>query len=573
MYDMSQATHPTQPLAEPTEDGGGLMRPRVVLTLVLMALAVLACLDAWLDIARIVQKDEEASHILLVPLVFARIAWVRRGELKGWQSRASFWGPAIVLIGVGLSLFGNIKAMQVFWHFGAILAVVGAFVCIHGLEIVRRLWPAFLVLLFLMPMPGTIRHPLALFLQNVSAQATEIVIVALGFELVRHSNLLIINDYPVGIAEACNGMRMVSMLILVVFAFVFSEKIRTWARLALVLLSVPLAILCNIIRLVPTVLAYGYFSPGLADQLHDWLGWVMVLASYFMLMGILTLMRWLLLPVEPFPKLDRPRPFRNRRFAWVKRNDEGGQQQPRGPWYPKASFVAVLIVLGGAYAIGQSLPDGAEADDYHDRVRAVAQDLPREVGAWKSVDTEVPEAAVALLRPNVLISRQFSEEESDRSFALLVVQCADARDMEGHYPPNCYPSSGWTSLGKESVDLEIGALDAVSVDYRFERMLQDGLESIGVLNLIIVPEAGFVTSMGSIRKLGGTVSDRYFGAAQVQFVFDGQWTQEERQSVVEQVGVILEPLIRVILDKTDKQANLSVPTALSYRHCILRDKP
>ncbi|MBX2852945.1 MAG: exosortase-associated EpsI family protein [Phycisphaeraceae bacterium] len=546
---MSQTTMTTQSLAEPAEAGGGLTRRGVLLTLVLMAMAVFACRDAWLDIIRIVQVDEEASHILLVPLVFARIAWVRRSELKGVATGVSFWGPAIALGGVGLWLFGNIKAIQVFWHFGAILAMFGAFVTINGLAIVRRLWPAFLVLVFLMPLPGVIRHPLALFLQNVSAHATEVVIVALGFELVRHGNLLIINDYPVGIAEACNGMRMVSMLILVVFAFVFSEKVRPWVRVALIVLAVPLAIACNIVRLVPTVLAYGYFSPEFADQVHDWLGWVMVIASYFMLMGLLALMRWLLLPTEPLPVIKRRRP---RQQNWFTRLMGGpdGDETPRGRWQLPGSMFAIILVFAAAYAIGRSLPDGSEADGYHAQVREVAKQLPREIGPWKSIDTELPDAAVALLRPNVLISRRYIEDKTERAFALLIVQCADARDMEGHYPPNCYPAAGWAKLRSKSVALEIGSLDATSMDYRFERGLQDGNESISVVNLIVVPKDGFATSMGSIRRLGGTVSDRYYGAAQVQFVFDGQWEEGERLAVVQQVGDTFEPLIRVIMDKT-----------------------
>lgn len=549
---MSQTSLPVQPVDEAATSSGGAVRGRIVLTVVLVALAVLACRDAWLDILQIVRVDEEASHILLVPLVFARIAWVRRTELTGWKPTVSYWGPAIVLAGVACWLYGNISAIQVLWHFGAILSMVGAFVCINGVSVVRRLWPAFLVLLFLMPMPGTIRHPLALFLQNASAQATEVVIVALGFELVRHTNLLIINDYPVGIAEACNGMRMVSMLLLVVFAFVFSEKVRPWVRIFLIFLATPLAILCNIIRLVPTVLAYGFFNPELADQLHTWLGWVMVVVSYFMLMGLLWLMRWLLLPVDPKTSLSRPRPFRKRRLLWPQA-EAGEDQRPKKPWQVGASVAALMIVLGSAYAVGQSLPDGSDAAAYHERVLAVADELPRQVDGWASVDTELPEAAVALLRPNVLISRRYEEEATGRSFALLVVQCADARDMEGHYPPNCYPTSGWTSMGQSPVDLSIGEFQAGSMDYRYQRRLQHGIESIDVVNLIALPEGGFVTSMRSIRKLSGTVTDRYYGAAQVQFVFDDRWEKEERLAVVEQVGATLEPLIRVILDKEGKQ--------------------
>ena len=555
---MSQTTMTTQPVAEPADGGGGLLRRRIVLTLILIVLAVLACRDAWLDIARIVQVDEEASHILLVPLVFAWISWVRRAQLKGVTAGVSIWGPVIALLGIGFWLVGNIKAIQVFWHFGAILTVFSAFVCVNGLPIVRRLWPAFLVLVFLMPLPGMIRQPLALFLQNISAQATEIVIVALGFELVRNGNLLIINDYPVGVAEACNGMRMVSMLMLVVFAFIFSENLRAWVRLALVVLAVPLAIACNIIRLVPTVLAYGFFSPEFADQVHDVLGWVMVVASYFMLMGLLVLMRWLLLPTEPRTAIPRRRPLRNN---WLSRlmghHDES--QQNVGRWQLPVSMLAILLIFGSAYAIGHSLPDGAETDAYHAEVREVADVLPREIGTWKSIDTELPDAAVALLRPNVLISRRYVEDESGRSFVLLVVQCADARDMEGHYPPNCYPSAGWTSLQRKTVELEIGSLDASSMDYRFERILQDGSEIISVVNLIIVPKEGFATTMGSIRRLGGTISDRYYGAAQVQFVFDSQWGEEERHEVVEKVGDTLEPLIRVIMAKTDNPEVLSGP--------------
>lgn len=547
---MSQSTVTTQQLEPSPVHPGWMSRYRLPLTLALVVAAVIACLDAWLDIARIVKVDEEASHILLVPLVVARIAWVRRTELKDWQSQASLWGLAIAVLGIALWLFGNIRAVQVLWHLGAILAVVGAIVCVQGLEIVRRMWPAFLVLLFLMPMPGVIRHPLALFLQNISAQLTEVVTIAIGFDVSRQGNLLIINDYPVGIAEACNGMRMVSMLILVVFAFVFSEKVRPWVRIFLVLLATPLAILCNIVRLVPTVVAYGYFSPEMADQIHDWLGWVMVVASYFMLMGLLWLMRWLLLPVEPLPTMKRRVARRETRWPWLS-EDPDGDGQRRNPWPLRTCVAGLVLALSSAYAIGLSLPDGSEAQAYHEQVALIAEDVPRQIGPWSAVDAELPEAAVALLRPNVLISRRYIDESTGRSFAMLIVQCADARDMEGHYPPNCYPSSGWTTVGKKPVGVEIGAKQAEAVDYGFERVLQDGTDSIRVVNLMLMPKEGFVTSMSSIRKLGGTVTDRYFGAAQMQFVFDSRWEAKERLAAVEEILAEIQPLIGTILDLSD----------------------
>jgi len=53
-------------------------RAHLAVAAVLVALAVLACRDAWLDIILIVRKDDEASHIMLVPPVFIWMTWALR---------------------------------------------------------------------------------------------------------------------------------------------------------------------------------------------------------------------------------------------------------------------------------------------------------------------------------------------------------------------------------------------------------------------------------------------------------------------------------------------------------------
>ena len=57
---------------------------------------------------------------------------------------------------------------------------------------------------------------------------------------------------------------------------------------------------------------------------------------------------------------------------------------------------------------------------------------------------EVPPEAQELLRPNAIFSRRF-QRPGEIGVHVLVVHCSDARDMIGHYPPICYPSSGWVS--------------------------------------------------------------------------------------------------------------------------------
>jgi exosortase len=515
---------------------------RIALGLALVVLSIVATHRAWADILRIVQRDEEASHILLVLPVFAWLLWTYRERLRASRVGGSMWALLIVAVGWGFWAFGYIKGMQVFWHFGAILLAVGAFTAVVGVRVLRDAWPAFLVLLFLMPVPGAIRQPVAMVLQNASAQLTQHAMMLLGQDIERSGNVLIVNGQEVGIAEACNGMRMVTMLVLVGYTFVFVHPLRAWVRVLLVALAVPLAIVCNLIRLVPTVYAYGYASYTVADQLHTWLGWAMVVVAYFMLMGVVALLRWLLLPVMQDPDA-RPRRRARRRPT----------QPPAGPpRFPWLSGAIAVVMLVGVTVHGRSFPSGQSAEPYHAAVRDAAMELPRRIGPWVGRDTEIPEAARALLRPNVMLSRRYQHERTGRSFELLLVQCADARDMEGHFPPVCYPAFGWNQADADPEVFRLDGLSVAAMSYKFVRQSSGGRRyGAWVTNIILLPQGRFATTMSEIRRLAGTYSDRFFGAAQVQLVFDDRWTESERNQAAEQVLAALRPLMDLVLSGSE----------------------
>ena len=68
--------------------------------------------------------------------------------------------------------------------------------------------------------------------------------------------------------------RMVFAFGLVVFAFAFSTPLKLSTRVILLALSPITALVCNVVRLVPTSLIYGYGSVGRAEWFHDLTGWV-----------------------------------------------------------------------------------------------------------------------------------------------------------------------------------------------------------------------------------------------------------------------------------------------------------
>ncbi len=271
-----------------------------MLTLLLVAMGLLVNMDVWNDILRIALRDEESSHILLVPFVAAWLVWVRRSRLRLCHGRSSWWGPAVITIGWAISMIGFNHAIQTLWHGGAVLVLVGCLITAAGTDPIFKFLPAFLVLAFLIPVPGMIRQRIAIPLQTTTASVTQWIFEAGGANVGRSGNVLTINGVEVAIAEACNGMRMVFSLALVSFAFTFGLPLRNSVRI-LVLLACPvIAIAANVMRMVPTVWVYGSFPPAAAKLFHDVSGWLMLPLAFLAMLGVLRVFRWALVPVTRY---------------------------------------------------------------------------------------------------------------------------------------------------------------------------------------------------------------------------------------------------------------------------------
>src|SRR3954469_15342672 len=264
----------------------------------LVGAAVFAGWEVWRDIYNYARHDEESSQIMLVPIVVAWIAWVRREELSACRPVGLWVGTLMVGLGWLMHTAGNRNQIQTFWHGGAVLLAAGAVVTVVGRQVLWKLLPVFGALFFLLPVPATGRHLIAYPLQQVTAHATQVCGEALGMAVERTGNLLSINGNNVAIAEACNGMRMVFTLFLVCYTFAFTTPLPGYVRALVLVFSPVVAVVCNVVRLVPTVYVFGHYSKDTAEMFHDAGGWVMLLVGYLLLMGIVRLVRWISAPAD-----------------------------------------------------------------------------------------------------------------------------------------------------------------------------------------------------------------------------------------------------------------------------------
>jgi exosortase len=214
--------------------------------------------------------------------------------------RGTWIGPLTIALGWLMYSAGESVLWLSGWHAGAIVILVGCLLSTLGRDALVAFLPAFVALFFMVPIPGPLRQEIALPLQTITAQITQQAFELCGVLVNRSNNMLSINGVDVTIIEACNGMRMVSALLLVSYAFAFASPWRWYVRLLIILGSPICAVLCNVVRLVPTIWIYGHYSSSVGDRFHSLSGWIMLFLAFAILVGLLRFLRWALIPVTQY---------------------------------------------------------------------------------------------------------------------------------------------------------------------------------------------------------------------------------------------------------------------------------
>jgi hypothetical protein len=121
--------------------------------------------------------------------------------------------------------------------------------------------------------------------------------------------------------------------------------------------------------------------------------------------------------------------------------------------------------------------------------------------------------------------------------------------MCGHYPPNCYPSSGWTqSEPYVRTELQLGGTVIPAIIYNFTRNEMETVSHTVVYNFFILPD-GFVTRMSDVQKASGKREARPYGAAQIQIIMDSNTPESSRAGIAEELLKPLMPIIALLQER------------------------
>jgi exosortase len=189
----------------------------------------------------------------------------------------AFWGLAVVTLGAFFRLFG--AYIYIDWLDGAsmLLTLLGITLLIGGVALWRWAWPAFVVLLFLLPLPYIVEIALGAPLQRLATLAGTYALQTVGFPAVAEGNVILIDDYQIGVMEACNGLGMLVTFFALSTTVALIIQRPLADRLVIFCSAVPIGVLMNLLRIMATGVAFVLINRSVADAIfHDMAGLLMM---------------------------------------------------------------------------------------------------------------------------------------------------------------------------------------------------------------------------------------------------------------------------------------------------------
>lgn len=222
-------------------------------------------------------RDPDYSHGYLVGPIAAIFLWVRRDELVASRLGPNWLGAGILLLVAVLRLLAGEFYLGPVDAWTIPLSVAGVVLLIFGWQCLRWSLPSIVFLYFMIPIPYRAETWLSVPLQRVATKLSTESLQILGQPAIAEGNVIWLEDYPLEVAQACSGLRILVGILALAFAFVLFSNWAWWQKVIVMIAAIPVALVANAIRIVSTGLLYRLVSSDAAHQFsHDLAGFVMI---------------------------------------------------------------------------------------------------------------------------------------------------------------------------------------------------------------------------------------------------------------------------------------------------------
>jgi exosortase len=239
--------------------------------------------------------DSSWSHGFLIPFFSLYFINQKKKDILTLQSKANYLGLLFLVCCLVLYpiivfgyKFGYLMSLMIIPTIGSVVLFIG------GWRLVKYTWLPVVYIIFAIPLPASIYNDLTIPMQNLaSAVAAQLLSLVSGLEAKASGTIIDVIykgkvfEPALNVAEACSGMRLLMAFLALGVAMAYLHYRPIWQRLVLLASTVPIALLCNIVRVTVTGIIYILWDPMYAQGIyHDMLGFLMLPLAFGLYGGL-----------------------------------------------------------------------------------------------------------------------------------------------------------------------------------------------------------------------------------------------------------------------------------------------
>ncbi|MGB0734019.1 MAG: VPLPA-CTERM-specific exosortase XrtD, partial [Pontibacterium sp.] len=238
----------------------------------------------------------EYGHGLLIPFVVSYIIWDARDRVFANSFEPSWLGVLLCFASMSLFWFATLADLEAVKAYALVITLAALVLTFGGMSLLKQLAFPILLLLCAVPLPYLINKLLTLKMQLISSDLGVAMIRLMGMPVLQEGNVINMGSFKMLVAEACSGLRYMFSLISIGFVVAYFFKAPTWARILVVLSSIPITIVMNSLRIAATGWIIKEFGQAAAEGfMHAFEGWVVFVAALALQLGFI----WILTKFIP----------------------------------------------------------------------------------------------------------------------------------------------------------------------------------------------------------------------------------------------------------------------------------
>lgn len=375
------------------------------------------------------KDDSYYSHGPLVPFIAAFMVWSSRRTLAVTKYSPSWWGVALVACAVPVHVLSILLGVKAIFPFSFYLIMIGLILMLWGRSVLKAVLAPLAFLITMIPFAEWSLDAMTAKAQLLSAAVAELFLRISGYDVIRYGNQINCNDlpHPLLVGSPCSGLRLLISLITFSWFFTYVIDGPRWKKVVLMVLSVPLAVFINSLRI--TMIGYAGFWTGSGEAMttfHDYSGYIGLVICFVILFGIARLMKMRQFISERPPANEAVRPT------------------PAGRSRSKIALVLVvagmLVVAGICATLVKPLYDLPKG-------KIPRSDIPVAFGTWASKEVPIAADVKEILNLGDLMSRVYVDHgDSGRMVEVFLDASLDVTSF--HDPHLCLPGGG-NMIGNE----------------------------------------------------------------------------------------------------------------------------